>query len=91
MSTIFVGNLPAEASEAELRALFEPFGAIQSLRLVSRRRIAFVELAPEAADAAIEGLRGKQLSGRTLDVALEGGAGGRPGGFRPGGRSRRRR
>jgi RNA recognition motif-containing protein len=91
MSTIFVGNLPAEASEAELRALFEPFGAIQSLRLVSRRRIAFVELAPEAADAAIEGLRGKQLGGRTLDVALEGGTGGRPGGFRPGGRSRRRR
>ena len=90
MSTVFVGNLPAEATEMELRALFEPFGAIQSLRHISRRQIAFVELAPEAADAAVDGLRGKQLKGRTLDVALEGGSGGRPGGFRPG-KSRRRR
>jgi RNA recognition motif-containing protein len=90
MSTVFLGNLPVEATEMELRALFEPFGAIQSLRHVSRRQIAFVELAPEVADAAVEGLRGKQLKGRTLDVTLEGGSGGRPGGFRPN-RPRRRR
>jgi RNA recognition motif-containing protein len=91
MSTIFVGNLPAEATENQLRALFEPYGTIMSLRHISRRQIAFIELPADAADAAIEGLRGQQLNGRTLDIALEGGSGGgRPGGFRPG-RSKRRR
>jgi RNA recognition motif-containing protein len=93
MATVFIGNLPPEISDSELRELLEGYGKISSLRLISRRGFAFVELTPDGAAAAVEALRGSQLKGRTLDVALErsGGGGGRPGGGRRGGRGGRRR
>ena len=78
MTTVFVGNLSPDVSESDLRAAFEPYGRITSLRLVSRRRLAYVELAPEAAYAAVDALRGAQLKGRTVDVVLEESSGGRP-------------
>lgn len=33
MPTLFVGDLPSDCSENELRMLFEPFGAITSIRM----------------------------------------------------------
>lgn len=33
MPTLFVGDLPADCSENELRMLFEPFGPIVSIRM----------------------------------------------------------
>lgn len=79
MTTLFVGNLSPEVTEGELRAVFEAYGRITSLRLVSRRGIAYVDLEPEAAHAAVDALRGTQLQGRTVDVVLDRPAGGRPG------------
>jgi RNA recognition motif-containing protein len=77
LTTVFVGNLSPDVSESDLRAAFEPYGRITSLRLVARRRLAYIELAPEAAHAAVDALRGAQLKGRTVDVALEESSGGR--------------
>ena len=86
MATLFVGNLAADVNENDLRAVFEPYGTLTSVRHITRRGLAYVELDDEAANAAIEGLRGVQLKDRTLDVALD-----RPaGGGRPGGRRRGR-
>lgn len=91
MATVFVGNLSQEVTDSDLRRVFSEYGKITSLRLISRRGFAFVELSPEAADAAVEGLRGSQLKGRTVDIALDtSSGGGRPGGARRGGRGRRR-
>jgi RNA recognition motif-containing protein len=84
LSTIFVGNLAPDVAEADLRAHFQGHGTIDSLRLMARRRMAFIEM--EDAEAAVEALRGTQLKGRTLDLAIE-----RSGGGRGGPRHRRRR
>ncbi len=78
MATLFVGNLSPEVTESDLRSVFEEYGRVTSLRLVSRRGLAYVQLDQEAADAAVEALRGTQLKGRTMDVALDT-SGGRPG------------
>ena len=89
MATVFVGNLSPDVTEQDLHEVFGPFGKVTSVRLISRRGFAFVELSPEAADAAVEGLRGVELKGRTMDAAIDrtpgGGRGGprrRRGGFR---------
>lgn len=87
MATLFVGNLAADVNENDLRAVFEPYGTLTSVRHITRRGLAYVELDDEAANAAIEGLRGVQLKGRTLDVAMDR----PPGGGRPGGGKRRGR
>ena len=71
MATIFVGNLPATATENGLRLMFEKYGTVNSIRLLARRRLAYVELYRDAAYAAVDALRGKQIDGRTVDVVLE--------------------
>jgi RNA recognition motif-containing protein len=84
LSTVFVGNLSSEVTDSDLRQLFGTYGKINSIRLISRRGFAFIELDAEAANAAVDGLRGTQLKGRTVDIALEpaGGGGKRKRGFR---------
>ncbi len=71
MATIFVGNLPATATENGLRLIFEKYGTVSSIRLLTRRRLAYVELDQDGAHAAVDSLRGKQIDGRTVDVVLE--------------------
>lgn len=85
MTTLFVGNLSPDVTENELRTTFEEFGKVTSVKLVTRRRLAYIEMDSDGASAAVEGLRGKQIQGRTMDVAIDtrGGRGGR------GGRGRR--
>ena len=90
LATIFIGNLSPEVTDSDLREVISEYGEIRSLRLVSRRGLAFIELKPEAAEAAVEGLRGRELKGRTLDVAMDT-SGGRPKGRRGRGGFRRRR
>lgn len=93
---IYVGNLAREATDEELRKAFEAFGQVTSVNIIKdkysgeSRGFGFVEMPAKAeAQAAIAGLNGKQLKGRTLTVnearpRTEGGRGGRGGG-RPGG------
>ena len=72
---IFVGNLAREASEEELRALFEPLGEVTKLDIMKDRYtgdprgFAFVEMSSEAqAKAAIEKLNKFDFKGRKLTV-----------------------
>ncbi len=37
MTTIYVGNLPFNATEQDVRALFEPHGAVDSVKLINDR------------------------------------------------------
>ena len=95
MATVFVGNLSPEATDSDLRGLFEVYGRITSVRIAHDRRVrarefAHVELDPTAAATAVEALRGVQLKGRTLDVTLDESRGGGSKGRRKSGFRRRR-
>lgn len=53
-SNVFVAGIPSTWDEARLREIFEPFGEIQSMRIVSTRHYAFVMYkSPASAEAAI--------------------------------------
>jgi len=72
---IYVGNLPFEVTEDELREEFTPFGKIESVAIPTDRYsgrprgFAFVEM-PSVSEgqAAIAGLNGRTLKDRTLVV-----------------------
>jgi cold-inducible RNA-binding protein len=99
MKKLFVGNIPHSTTEAELRTLFEPHGAIAQVSIVTERDtgrsrgFAFVEMNDAAeAEKAIAALNGKELGGRALNInearpKTEGGGGFR-GGRPPGGGGR---
>ncbi|PIP36085.1 MAG: RNA-binding protein [Desulfobacterales bacterium CG07_land_8_20_14_0_80_52_14] len=100
---IYVGNLSYEVSEEDLRSAFESFGKIESVKIIKDRfsgqskGFGFVEMpSAEEGQAAISGMNGKEMKGRTLNVnearpKPEGGGQGfgkgpRSGGGRSGGR-----
>jgi len=72
---IFVGNLAFSATDHALRQLFEAYGAVDTVNIITDRDtgrskgFGFVEM-PEthAAQAAIQGLNGTDLDGRALTV-----------------------
>src|ERR1035441_9154259 len=70
MKNIFVGNLDFAATESSIRALFEPYGNVERVNLVTdrdtgrSRGFAFVEMTDSAqADRAIAALKGTESSG----------------------------
>jgi len=72
---IFVGNLAFTATEEDLRQLFEPYGAVDTINLITdrdtgrARGFGFVEMPDSrAAQSAMQGLQGKDLAGRALTV-----------------------
>jgi cold-inducible RNA-binding protein len=93
LKNIFVGNLDFGATEESIRSLFEPYGAIERVSLVTdrdtgrSRGFAFVEMTNAGeADRAIEALNGTDLGGRALNVneaRPKTGGGGGGGGRRP--------
>ena len=102
MSTkLYVGNLTYNVNESDLEALFTPFGTVQSAQVIVDRDtnrskgFAFVEMGSEdEAQAAIQGLNGRDHDGRNLTVneakprearSGGGGYGGRSGGGYGGG------
>lgn len=96
---IYVGNLPYSATDAQLEGLFNAYGEIRDVHIVTDRvtgqakGFAFVEMSTDAeADKAIEQLNGMQMGGRTLVVnearqreERSGGSGGGGGRFGDGG------
>ena len=75
MKNLFVGNLSFQTTDAELQALFEPFGEITRVQIMTdrdtgrSRGFGFVEMAhEEEGTKAIEALNGKELDGRALNV-----------------------
>lgn len=75
MKNIFVGNMSFQTTESDLRTLFEPFGQITRIHVVTDREtgqprgFAFVEMAKEEEAAkAMADLNGKEVAGRALRV-----------------------
>ena len=76
MKKIYVGNLSFQASEAEVRELFEQHGTVHSVeRITDRdtgrsRGFGFVEMEnDDQAQKAIDELDGSEVQGRTVKVA----------------------
>ena len=75
MKKLFVGNLPFSATEEEVRSLFQEFGEVERVSIITDRDtgkprgFGFVEM-PQDEDAqkAIAALNGKRLGGRALNV-----------------------
>ena len=74
MKTIYVGNLPLEASVEDVRQLFGQYGEVDQVSLVNDREtgrprgFGFVEMAPDTAGQAIDALDGLEFRGRNLRV-----------------------
>lgn len=75
MTSIYVGNLPYQITEDELRDAFAEYGQVSSAKIIIDRDtgrskgFGFVEM-PDAAAAnkAIDGMHGQSLNGRDLRV-----------------------
>ena len=73
-ASVFIGNLAFKASAKDLRELFESYGDIQSIRVMTDRAtrrpkgFAFVEMDKKGAKAAIEALDGSEFFGRDIKV-----------------------
>ena len=72
---LYVGNLAFATTDAELRQAFAEYGDVASARVVfdrdtgRSRGFGFVEMADgEQGKAALAGLNGSELQGRTLRV-----------------------
>lgn len=75
MKNIFVGNLSFNSTEGSVRSLFEEFGVVDRVNLVTdrdtgrARGFGFVEMGSDSeGELAISGLNGRNLDGRTLNV-----------------------
>lgn len=93
---IYVGNLSFNATEAEVREMFEEYGEVHSVAMINDRDtgrfrgFCFVEMDDQAAEAAIEAMDGTEVGGRALRVneareREERGRGGPRSGGRPSG------
>uniref|UniRef100_A0A7C2JXM0 RNA-binding protein n=1 Tax=Schlesneria paludicola TaxID=360056 RepID=A0A7C2JXM0_9PLAN len=92
---LYVGNLSYGMSNASLETLFAQFGPVQSAQVIMDRDtgrskgFGFVEMGDaQSSQAAIAGLNGKDVDGRSLTVNEArpredrgGGGGGRRGGY----------
>ena len=90
---IYVGNLPFSASDDEVRTMFEAYGTVEEVHLVTDRDtgrprgFGFVQMS-DGADEAIEALNQTDMGGRQLNInearprndRPRGGYGGRGGG-----------
>jgi RNA recognition motif-containing protein len=72
---IYVGNLPFDVKEDDLRKVFENYGSVESVNIIKdrfsgrSRGFAFVEMPAEnEAKAAIDAIDGSQFSGREIKV-----------------------
>ncbi len=89
---IYIGNMSFDTTEETVRQAFEAYGEITSINLISDRDtgrpkgFGFVEMSSDdQAKAAIAGLNGTDMGGRTVNVnearpRPEGGGGGGRGG-----------
>ncbi len=75
MKNIFVGNLSYSATESSVRSLFEQYGTVDRVNLVTdrdtgqARGFGFVEMSSNSdADRAIAELNGRDMDGRALNV-----------------------
>ena len=72
---IYVGNMSYDTTEEDLKLACEAFGKVESATIIKDKfsgqpkGFGFVEMSSKAeGQAAIDGLNGKELKGRTLNV-----------------------
>jgi RNA recognition motif-containing protein len=71
---IYVGNLPASATEESLKDMFTEFGEVHSAKVILdrdtgvSRGFGFIEMSENAARNAMEALNGKEVEGKELIV-----------------------
>jgi RNA recognition motif-containing protein len=72
---LYIGNLSRDVTEADLRALFEPFGKISSLNIIKdkfsggSKGFGFIEMpVKEEAEAAIKALHRQPFKGQSMDI-----------------------
>jgi RNA recognition motif-containing protein len=72
---IYVGNLSYDVKEEDLQEAFKAFGQVESVKIITdkysgqSKGFGFVEMPSKAeGQSAIDGLNGKDLKGRTLNV-----------------------
>jgi cold-inducible RNA-binding protein len=72
---MYVGNLSYDATDSDIRELFEVHGTVSDVFIVKDREsgrprgFAFVSMeTPEEMNAAIEGLNGEEFAGRALTI-----------------------
>jgi RNA recognition motif-containing protein len=72
---IYVGNLASDVTDGDLREAFQAFGQVDSATVIKEkfsgesRGFGFVEMPSKAeGQSAIDGLNGKELKGKTLNV-----------------------
>lgn len=75
MKNIFVGNLSFGSTEQDVRSMFEQFGSIERVSIVTDREtgkargFGFVEMSnDDEAERAIAALNGANLDGRAINV-----------------------
>ena len=75
MKNIFVGNLSFGATEDAVRSMFEAYGTVDRVSVVTDREtgrargFGFVEMsADDEAERAIAALNGRELDGRALNI-----------------------
>jgi len=75
MKNVFVGNMSFQTTESDLRSMFEPFGEITRVSVVTdrdtgrARGFGFVEMTnDDEAAKAIAALNGKEIDGRALNI-----------------------
>lgn len=71
---LYVGNLSFDTTEQSVRDMFAEYGTLESVAMITDRDsgnfrgFCFVEMEPSAANAAITGLNGREVSGRSLTI-----------------------
>lgn len=93
MKNIFVGNLSFGSTEQDIRSLFETYGKVDRVSIVTDREsgqprgFGFVEMSDDGeGERAIAAINGHEVGGRALNVneakpkSSSGGGGGRSGG-----------
>jgi len=71
---IYVGNLPASATEDSLKDMFTEFGEVHSVKVIMdrdtglSRGFGFIEMSENAARNAMAALNGKEIEGKELLV-----------------------
>ena len=75
MKNIFVGNLSFDATEGAVRSMFEEYGTVDRVNIVTDREtgkargFAFVEMGNDSeGQNAITALNGRDMDGRALNV-----------------------
>jgi len=68
-TALWIGNVSEQVTEEELRAEFEQYGKIESIRLIRNKTCAFVNFnSIEEASAALHALQGKKLGNMAIKI-----------------------